>query len=80
MVAAARADAKGDVEAFLLEDGCLVCLLGYTEPLRHSDEAVGSLEYRCSREGCSKVLVVRLKPLIDASLIAMLIYDGFVAP
>lgn len=44
MVAAARAEAKGDVEAFLLDDGCWVRLLGYMEVLRHIGEAVGSLE------------------------------------
>lgn len=44
MVAAARAEAKGDVEAFLLESGCWVCALGIVVLLRHSDEAVGSLE------------------------------------
>lgn len=44
MVAAASAEAKGDVEAFLLESGCWVCLLGKTALLRHSDAAVGCLE------------------------------------
>lgn len=43
-MAAARAEAKGDVEAFLLESGCWVCLLGKTVSLRHSVVAVGSLE------------------------------------
>ena len=43
-MAAARAEAKGDVEAFLLESCCWVRVLGIMVLLRHSDEAVGSRE------------------------------------
>ena len=35
--------------------------------MRHGDAAAGSLEERCGREDCSRVVAVRIK-LVDASL------------
>ena len=40
----ARAEEKGDVDAFLLESGCWDCLLESRVLLRHGDAAIGSLE------------------------------------
>lgn len=73
MAAEARAEENGDEEAFLLDSGCWDCPPGSRVLLRHSDAAVGSLEQRCGREGCSRVVAVRVKPLVDAPLSAMLV-------
>ena len=67
------AEAKGLVEAFLIERGCCVCLLGSTVLCKYGDARVGSLEERCGRDGCNKVVAVRFKPLMVASCNAMLV-------
>ena len=42
-------------------------MLGKMVFVRHGDAAAGSLEERCGREDCSRVVAVRTK-LVDASL------------
>ena len=42
-------------------------MLGNMELVRHGDAAAGSLEERCGREDCRRVVAVRIK-LVDASL------------
>lgn len=71
---------KGEVEACLLDSACWVCLGGSRVLLRHGDAAVGSLEQRCGREGCRRVVTVRVKPLVDASLSAMLVERWVASP
>ena len=43
-MADARAEAKGELDALLLDSGCWLCLAGGTVLLRYSDAALGSLE------------------------------------
>ena len=44
MVAAARAEEKGDVEILLFESGCWIRPFASMALLRHGDAMVGSLE------------------------------------
>ena len=46
-------------------------MLGNMVLVRHGDAAAGSLEERCGREDCSRVVAIRIK-LVDASLGDML--------
>lgn len=68
------------MEALLLESGCCVGLPESKVLMRHGDAAIGSLEWRSGREGCCRVVAVRVRPLIDASLNAIVLRGWVVLP